>query len=87
MAEVKYLVTVDDESRRLLKVELMDPDGGLSEVPLDQLRERRRHRDGDSYTVNIFVGGEHGKVHEVTSGGDGEPEERYNFGFVLPTPL
>ncbi|MCG8458296.1 MAG: hypothetical protein MI919_18620 [Holophagales bacterium] len=86
MAEVKYLVTVDEETHRLIKVERMDEDGGLTEIPLDKLPKHKKSRGGANYTVNIFMGGDHLKVSE--SGAQvSDEDEPCTFGFVLPGSL
>ncbi len=68
MAEVKYLVTVDEETGETLKVELVGDSGELTEVDLGEAL-RMRPAAAPTYAVNIFMGGGHPSV-TIDEGGD-----------------
>lgn len=52
----KYLVTVDPESRKVVKVEHLGEAGELTEVPMDALK-LAQPPTAVSYTVNVYMGG------------------------------
>ncbi len=66
MAEIKYLVTVDDETSETLKIELVGDAGDLTEVALEEFQLPAAA--AAPYAVNIYIGGGQPRVRVEETG-------------------